>query len=62
MEGLPKLPGLDFDYKVGKSNHRRVSSVRLKNGFMYITKPPFGPGGEPLKEDSIAFSQQEDSA
>lgn len=59
MEGLPKLPGLDFDNRL-KLNHSVSHCFDFKNGYRIPRRPPTGIGGDPLKEDSIAFVAQND--
>lgn len=60
MEGLPKLPGLDFENRL-KQNHTVSHCFDFKNGYQMPRKPPAGIGGDPLKEDSIAFVSQDDA-
>lgn len=60
MEGLPKLPGLDFENRL-KLNHSLAHSFDFVNGYRIPRKPPCGIGGDPLKEDSIAFVSQDDA-
>lgn len=55
MEGLPKLPGLDFENRV-KLKHHLPHSLEFVNGYRIPKKPPSGIGGDKLKEDSIAYS------
>lgn len=54
MEGLPKLPGLDFEGRL-KQKHTVSHCFNFINGYRIPRKPPCGIGGEPLKEDSIAY-------
>lgn len=61
MEGLPKLPGLDFENRL-KLHHSVSHSFDFVNGYRIPRPPPIGIGGQPLKEDSIAFISQDDSA
>lgn len=60
MEGLPKLPGLDFENRL-KQNHTVSHCFNYTNGYRMPRKPPIGIGGDPLKEDSIEFVKQDDS-
>lgn len=60
MEGLPKLPGLDFENRI-KLNHHLSHCLNYQNGYRIPRKPPIGIGGDPLKENSIAFISQSDS-
>lgn len=61
MEGLPKLPGLDFENRL-KQNHTLSHCFNFRNGYQIPRKPPIGIGGDPLKEDSIAFVTHDESA
>lgn len=60
MDGLPKLPGLDFENKL-KLKHHLPHSMGYRNGFRMSNKPPCGIGGYPLKEDSVAYVESSDS-
>lgn len=61
MEGLPKLPGLDFENRL-KQHHTVAHCFDMVNGYRIPRKPPCGIGGDPLKEDSIEFITQDNSA
>lgn len=54
MEGLPKLPGYDFENRV-KLRHHLSHSLGYKNGYRTALKPPRGIGGDPIQDDSIQF-------
>lgn len=60
MEGLPKLPGLDFENRL-KQNHTVSHCFDFVNGYRIPRIPPTGIGGDPLKENSIAFVQQDNA-
>lgn len=60
MEGLPKLPGLDFKNRL-KINHHVAHSFDLVNGYRIPRTPPLGIGKDTLNEDSIAYVQKCDS-
>lgn len=61
MEGLPKLPGLDFENR-HKLHHSLSHSFNYVNGYRMPKPFSAGIGGQPLKEDSIAFVSKDDSA
>lgn len=60
MEGLPKLPGLDFENRL-KLNHHVAHSFDLVNGYRIPRTPPLGIGKDVLNEDSIAYIKRNDS-
>lgn len=54
MNGLPKLPGMNFEDRI-KLNHHVSHSLNYRNGYRMSNKPPCGMGRDSLKEDSIQF-------
>ncbi|XP_037039126.1 EF-hand domain-containing protein 1-like [Bradysia coprophila] len=60
MEGLPKLPGLDFKNRL-KLNHHVAHSLDLVNGYRIPRAPPLGIGKDVLNEDSIAYIRKNDA-
>lgn len=56
MHGLPKLPGLDFEGKF-KQRHHVPQAFGFKNGYRIPSTPACGIGGDPLKEESLAFNK-----
>lgn len=60
MEGLPKLPGLDFENRL-KLNHHVAHSFDLVNGYRIPRTPSLGIGKDVLKEDSIAYIRENDA-
>lgn len=54
VEGLPKLPGLDFENKF-RQRHHVPHCFDFVNGYRIPRKPTVGIGGDPLKENSISF-------
>lgn len=60
MEGLPKLPGLDFENRL-KLNHHVAHSFDLVNGYRIPKTPPLGIGKDVLNEDSIAYIKKSDA-
>ena len=54
MDGLPKLPGLDFENRI-KLRYNLSHCLEYLNGFRMPKKPLCGIGGDSLKEDSIAY-------
>lgn len=60
MEGLPKLPGLDFENRL-KLNHHVAHSFDFVNGHRIPKTSPLGIGKDVLNEDSIAYIQKGDS-
>ncbi|KAJ6636335.1 EF-hand domain-containing protein 1 [Pseudolycoriella hygida] len=60
MEGLPKLPGLDFENRL-KLNHHVAHSLDFINGYRIRRTPLLGIGKDVLDEDSIAYIRNSDS-
>lgn len=54
LDGLPKLPGLDFENKL-KQRHHVPHCFDFVNGYRVPRKPAVGIGGDPLKENTIQF-------
>lgn len=60
-EGLPKLPGLDFENRF-KTNYRVPQTFSLVNGYAIPKSPIPGIGDDPPPEQSIAFPKSDDVA
>ncbi|XP_058824044.1 EF-hand domain-containing protein 1-like [Topomyia yanbarensis] len=58
MEGLPKLPGLDFANRL-RQKHHVPQCFKYRNGYPIPEKPICGLGGEQLNEDSIYYCTDE---